>query len=286
MRFEEDEKFEPAIEESNQIIIEKQAVKFAKEFSALYRLEKKKREELEMLASELKERNEELMDIVFLTSNQFLTPINKIETSVAQIKDHVDTFGSPEMEWFGETEKSLERLHQLVREMSKLYKIKSLRSLFRPVSLNNLLVEIIEDLKDVLEKKRVVVEVESLPDLETDSVQARILFNQLIVLGVSPKRDEKVTTLIIKGSRNIRGFWRISLLSQEMCFDGLDYTFGKFSKLNKVIRRLDLCQRISCRLGGFLYGERISESAFSHHVILPEKNIPPVSQLKSYVGDY
>jgi len=286
MRPFDDENSQIDLEIPDQEIIEQQAVRFAREFSALYRLERKKREELEMLASELKERNEELMDIVFLTSNHFLDPIKKIASNIEIIKNHADSCESQVMECFGETEKSVGRLKSLVRDMSKLYKIKSLRSLFRPVSLNNLLREVIEDLETTLKRKKAVVEVDELPELETDSVQARILFNQLIMLGISHKRNQKDATLLIKSSRNFKGFWRISLLSQGICFEGYEYTFGKCSKLNRVVRRLDLCQRISRRLGGFLYGEKISESAFSYHVILPEKNIPTMSQLKSHIAEY
>lgn len=286
MRASNVDKNEPDAEISDQDIIERQAVKFAQEFSGLYKSEKKKREELEVLSNELKERNEELMDIVFLTSNQLLEPINKIEANITLIKEHIDSPQGGLLGWFDETEKSVERLHQVVNQMSKLYRIKSLRSLFRPVSLDNLLAEVLEDLKTTLERKRATVAVEALPVLETDSVQVRILFNQLIMLGACHQRGGEPADLSIRAGRNARGFWRITLASQGMGFLGHNFAFEKYDRRNGMNRSLDLCQRISQRLGGFLYGERISEKAFSCHVVLPEKNIPPASYLKSPVRDF
>ena len=264
-------------------IIEQQAIKFAKEFSGLYKSERKKRKELEVLSCELKERNEELMDIVFLTSNQFLEPIDKIESNLELIKEHAN---ASQMGWFEETQKSVARLHQLVSEMSKLYRVKSLRSLFRPVSLDKILAEVLEDMRMVLERKGQVIHIGSLPVLETDSVQVRILFHQLIMLGTRYQGTGEPSALNITAGRNARGFWRITIENKEMGLLGQDFGFEKYDRRNGVDRSLDLCQRIAQRLGGFLYGERVSEKVFSCHVVLPEKNIPPADHLKNRVGNF
>jgi len=286
MRSFENEKSEIDLDISEQNIIERQALKFAQEFSGLYKSEKKKREELEVLSNELKERNEELMDIVFLTSNQFLEPINKIESNLTLIKEHTDIQQDESMEWFDDSQKSLKRLHKLVSEMSKLYKVKSLRSLFRPVSLSKIVAEALEDLKTTLEKRGRTVHVEPLPIIETDSVQIRILFHQLIMLATRNQWAGESSVLSIKAARNSRGFWRITLAAQGMDFWGCDFGFEECDRRNGLDRSLSLCQRISQRLGGFMYEEKISEKAFSCHVVLPEKNIPQASSLSSQMGEF
>lgn len=286
MRFSDTEQHNSGVELSDQIIIEQQAVKFAKEFSNLYRLEKKKREELQVVSNELKERNEELMDIVFLTSNQFREPLNKLEANIVLIKEHKDSSQRITEGWFDETEKSVAKLQRLVSEMSKLYKIKSLRNLFHPVSMDKLLAEVLDDMKTALERKRVTVNVEALPILETDSVQMRILLNQLIMTGSFYKCRGEPVALTIKADSNARGLKRITLVSQGMGVGEHHLYFKNYAGRNGFDRRLDLCQRISHRLGGFLYGEKTSDKTFSYHVVLPEKNIPLASHLKSRVGDF
>jgi light-regulated signal transduction histidine kinase (bacteriophytochrome) len=286
MRSSDYEKNEPELEVSDQNIIERQALRFAQEFSGLYKSEKKKREELEALSNELKERNEELMDIVFLTSNQLLDPINKIESNFMLVKGHTDSLLKESAGWFDETQKSLKKLHKLVNEMSKLYKVKSLRSLFRPVSLDKILAEVIEELKATMEKRGRSVHVEPLPVIESDSVQVRILFYQLILLATRDQWVGESSILNIKADRNARGFWRITLAAQGMDFWGCDFGFEECDRRNGLDRSLHLCQRISQRLGGFLYEERVSEKAFSCHVVLPEKKIPLASCLSSQIGDF
>lgn len=286
MRTPDSENHELSLEQADQDIIELQAIKFAKEFSGLYKSEKKKREELQILSDELKERNEELMDIVFLTSNRFLEPINKIASNFSFIKEHVDASQVGLMEYFEETQKSLDRLHQLVNEMSKLYRVKSLRSQFRPVSLDKVMAEVLQDMEAVLKRKQTAVHVEPLPVLETDSVQLRILFQQLIMLGIRYQWAGEPPVLNVKAARNARGFWRITLVSEGIDFWEHDFGFENYDRQNELDRSLHLCQRICQRLDGFMYGERGSEKSFSCHVVLPEKNIPQASHLKAWTGDF
>lgn len=286
MRSSNCEKNELDIEISDQNIIEQQALRFAQEFSGLYKSEKKKRKELEVLSNELKERNEELMDLVFLTSNQLLEPINKVESNMMLIKEHTDSLHEESAGWFDETQKSLKKLHKLVNEMSKLYRAKSLQNLFKPVSLNKVLAEVIEELKVTLEKRGGTVHVEDLPVIETDSVQVRILFHQLILLATRDQWAGESSSLNIKANRNARGFWRITLTAQGRDFWGCDFRFEECDRRNGWDRSLHLCQRISQRLGGFMYEEKLSEKAFSCHVVLPEKNIPQASYLKSQMRNF
>jgi len=286
MRSFDDEKNENDLEMSDEHIIERQALKFAQEFSGLYKSEKKKRIEMEVLSNELKERNEELMDIVFLASNQFLEPINNIESNLLLVKGQTAPLQEEPAGWFDDTQKSLKKLHRLVNEMSRLYKAKSLRSLFRPTSLDKILEEVIEELKPTLEKKGRKIYMDPLPVIETNSVQIRILFYQLIMLAIRNHWFGDSSVLTIKAGRNARGFWRITLSAQGMDFWGSDFGFEEFNRRSGSDRSLYICQRISQRLGGFLYEEKVSEKGFSCNVVLPEKTIPLASQVKNETGYY
>jgi len=285
MRTSSSEENESNPEISDQDIIERQALKFAREFSALYKSEKKKRKELEGLSNELKDRNEELMDIIFLTSDQFLESLNNIEANLKVIKEHANSARKGLFGWFDDTERSVKRLYQMVNEMSKLYRIKSSRSLFRSVPMEEVLAEVLADLETALKKKSVTVHVGPLPVLETDRVQIRILFRELIFLMETRYQSAgEVPVINIGAACNSRGLWRITLESQGVDFEKHGFGFEKFEQRNCLDRSLDLCQRISQRLGGFLYGERGSKKSFFCHVVLPAKTIPLVSCLKSQTG--
>jgi light-regulated signal transduction histidine kinase (bacteriophytochrome) len=263
-------------------IIELQAVKFAKEFSVLYKSEKKKRVELEILSAELRERNEELMDILFLTSSQFQEPIKKIDSNFRFIREHAGAQQTGLVEKCDEAQKSVERLHQLLNEMGQLYRTNSARSLLRPVPLDKVLAEVLQNLEGKLGKTR--IQVEPLPVLESDNVQLRILFHQLIVLGARFQGPEESYALSIKARRTAMGLWRITFETKESSFVEQNFGLKKCDRRKGLARRLNLCQRIARRLGAFLYGEMVSEDIFSCHVVLPEKKIPPVSQLNDHDG--
>ncbi len=274
------------LENHDQNIIELQAVKFAREFSVLYKSEKKKRQELEGLSQELRERNEELMDIVFLTSSQFLEAIQKVESNFVCIKEYVDDPKADLMTKFDTVEQSLEKLHQLVGEMSKLYRVDSMRSLFRPVSLDEVLAEVLQELGISLESGGGLGPVGSLPVLETDRVQLRILFHQLIVLGMGSQEHNVPSFLSVKAEKNVGGLWRVTFQFKGTNFLRKNYCFEKGDESEIQKRSLDLCQSLSQRLGGFLYGEMDSDEIFSCHVVLPGKNIPLVSHLKHHIGNF
>jgi light-regulated signal transduction histidine kinase (bacteriophytochrome) len=274
------------LENHEQNIIELQAVKFAREFSVLYKSEKKKRRELEGLSQELRERNEELMDIIFLTSSQFLENIQKVESNFVCIKEHVDAPQAGLMTNFDTVEHSLERLQQLVGEMSKLYRVDSMRSMFRPVALDEVLAEVLLELGISLESRSGRVPVESLPVLETDRVQLRILFHQLIVLGMGSQNHNESSFLSVKAEKNVGGLWRVTFHFKGTNFLQKNYCFKKGDASEIKNRSLELCRRISQRLGGFLCGEINSEVSFSCHVFLPEKNIPFVSHSNTHIGNF
>lgn len=272
------------LEQSN--IVELQAIKFAKEFSALYKSEKSKRLELEALTEELRVRNEELMDIVFLTSNQFLEPINNLESNFALIKEHENFPDIDLLRLSDEVFKSVKNLHSLVSEMGKLYRVKSARSRFRPVSLDSILTELLQDLKVTLQKNNRNIQVEPMPTLETDNVQVRILFRQLISLGMGLEESGESSVLNIRAGRNVRGEWRITFQIKGSGLLNENYVLKKSDRRKGFDREMDICQRISRGLGGYIYGERFSAESFACHVVLPEKNIPQVSCLKDQVGEY
>ncbi len=268
----------------DQKLIQLQAIRFAKEFSILYKSEKKGRVELEALSEELKAQNEQLMDIIFLTSSQFRKSIQEIESDFTSIREQVDISHKGQGERFDAVEKSLKKLHQSVGEMSKLYRIDSVRSLFRPVSLDKVLAEVLQELGVSFERKNGTAK--PLPVLESDRVQLRILFHHLIVLGMGSQGQGEPALLGVEAEKNVGGVWRVTLQfrgSSALQPRFLIETGDEFKCQN---RSLDLCQRISRYLGGFLYGEIDSEDLFSCHIVLPEKNIPPASQLKSQTGEF
>lgn len=268
----------------NKDIVELQAMRFAKDFSTLYKLEKKKSEELKSLAGELKERNEELMDIAFLTSNQFLEPIKKIESKFSLIRRNENISPEKLEKLSDEIQSSLEFLVGRVHEMSKFYRINAVRNLARPVSLDEVLSEVLIDLKSMIQGIDGKVQLEALPTLETDRVQLKILFRQLIVFCLPDLNTNKPSVLKVKSIQSARGLWRISLSVKGSDCLNMNFGLNKHERRRGFNRGLDICQRIILRLGGYLYGEVVSDEIFSCHVVLPDKKIPDAFSLNNIAG--
>jgi hypothetical protein len=78
--------------------------------------------------------------------------------------------------------------------------------------------------------------------------------------------------------------WRITLEACGASFVEQNLNLKNCDGRKGLDRRLDLCQRISRHLGGFLYGEVVSGDVISCHIVLPEKRVPPASQMNSQAG--
>ncbi|MBT5867458.1 MAG: hypothetical protein HOH38_01325 [Nitrospinaceae bacterium] len=270
----------------DQKIMEMQAINFAKEFSTLYKAEKNTRLELKSLNEELSAQNEQLMDIVFLTSGRFLENIEKNESSFSPIRKHLDSSDSELSEELTVIDESITKLQQSVREMGKLYRIHSVRSLFRPTSLDQLMRDVLREVGVSLDLDGEAIHFEPLPTLETDDVQLRILFHQLILLGLGSQHHDEPLALSVKAQQNVGGLWRISLQFKGESFLRCDADSVGENSLETQNRSLALCHRVCQRLGGFIYGDIDSENVFSCHIVLPGKNIPHASFLKNRSGEF
>jgi light-regulated signal transduction histidine kinase (bacteriophytochrome) len=268
-------------QEHKESLEELQAVRFAKDFSKIYKAEKQKRKCLEETNVELKHRNEELMDFAFLASSDLKEPLSKMNYWIDQFIQEAKKTGLNENKSLGEIRKSVRRLHQLIDEISQFYRVNSVFVNFKPVYLKDVLAENLSDLELLFNASGVNLEIGELPILETDPIQLRILFQNILVNVLRFNKMEQNKSIKVFAERKDEGFWRIIFRGNGQGFEleklkiilSPDFNDDDRFEINKEEMGLSLCKKIVKRLGGSLYGEASNEGSFSFNIVLPEKAI-------------
>ena len=260
---------------------ELQAVRFAKDLSKIYKAEKQKRKRLEEMNVELKNRNEELMDFAFLASNDLKEPLAKMDNCIAELVNEGAKTEKKWLERLGDVRDSARRLHNLIDEINQFYRINSVFVHFKPTYLNDVVLENLSDLETLVESTGVVLEMGELPILETDPIQLRILFQNILVNVLRFNKVERNSPVKVFAERKGGGFWRIIFRGNGQGFEIeklktiLSPNFNEDDRfeINKEEMGLSLCKKIAKRLGGSLYEDVSDDDLFGFNIVLPEKAI-------------
>ena len=268
-------------QEHKESLEELQAVRFAKDLSKIYKAEKQKRRCMEKMNVELKNRNEELMDFAFLASSDLKEPLDKMNYWIEELGQDAkkpDMNGNKSLD---EVRKSARRLQQLIDEVSQFYRINSVFVNFKPVYLKDVLKENLDDLELLFKSTGVNLEIGELPILETDPIQLRILFQNILVNVLRFNKVERNKPMKVFAERKDGGFWRIVFRGNGQGFEteklkillSPDFNDDDQFEIDKEEVGLSICKKIVKRLGGGLYEEADNDGIFSFNIVLPEKAI-------------
>jgi light-regulated signal transduction histidine kinase (bacteriophytochrome) len=268
-------------QEHKESLEELQAVRFAKDFSQIYKAEKQKRKCLEETNVELKYRNEELMDFAFLASNDLKEPLSKMNYWIGEFIQEAKKKGMSENKCLGEIRKSSRRLHQLIDEIGQFYRVNSVFVNFKPVCLKDVLAENLSDLEMLFKSSGVNIEIGELPILETDPIQLRVLFQNILVNVLRFNKVEMNRPVKVFAERKKEASWRIVFRGNGQGFEieklkillSPNFNDDDRFEINKEEMGLSLCKKIAKRLGGSLYEDVSDDDLFGFNIVLPEKAI-------------
>lgn len=142
---------------------------------------KRAEEELQDYTKKLQESNRALQDFASIASHDMQEPLRKIISFGDQLKVRCgDGLGDTGRDYLDRMQKAAKRMQTLLQALLDYSRVSSKAEPSRPVDLNELIRDVIDDLEVRITETAGTVEVGALPTLEADPHQMRQLFQNLI----------------------------------------------------------------------------------------------------------
>ncbi len=136
---------------------------------------------LEERNRELEQSNKELASFNHVASHDLQEPLRKIQTFISRISENeISTISKKGMEYFIRIQSAAERMRILIDDLLLFSRTNKAEKIFEKTDLNNLLENAKQELVQVIEDKKAIIQSDVLPILAVISFQIQQLFINLI----------------------------------------------------------------------------------------------------------
>jgi PAS domain S-box-containing protein len=142
---------------------------------------KQAEQNLAQKADELARSNAELEQFAFVASHDLQEPLRKIQAFGDRLKTKCDEAKLTDgRDYLERMQNAAARMRTLIDDLLTFSRVISRTEPFKPVDLNTVTREVLNDLEVRIEKSRATIEVGELPTIDADAVQMRQLLQNLI----------------------------------------------------------------------------------------------------------
>lgn len=247
-------------------------------------------EELAEANENLIHSNEELEQYAYVASHDLQEPLRKIRTFTDMLVKQ-DNLPEKSKKWVDKITVSTERMSLLIKSLLDFSRLLKSDSLMRPVDLNEVLSNVINDYELVIEEKRAIIKVETLPVIEGIGLQMNQLFQNLlgnalkftradvtpeVSISCKPLTQEEIKKYVNRPMSNTV-YYHFRLTDNGIGFETkyADHVFEIFKRLHSRDVYpgsgigLALCKRIVSNHNGSIYAESEVGKGTTFHIILP-----------------
>jgi light-regulated signal transduction histidine kinase (bacteriophytochrome) len=137
-------------------------------------------EKYRKLSIVLKQNNEELENVNWISTHDLQEPLRKIQMMASRILGANDGISEKNHGLVEKMNDSAHRMHVLLKDILAYSKVRNTESLFSPVDLNEQAREAVADLSEVIADTNAEVEVQELPEIQGISFLVKQLFTNLL----------------------------------------------------------------------------------------------------------
>lgn len=263
-----------------------QALKYAQEFSNLYRTEKQERRELEKAharlkayADELVEKNIELKEFTFIASHDLREPLRKIVAFGDRLKHSAGDLNDQAQAYLDCMQKSALRMESFIEDLLRFSRVNTHAQPYAPVKLEEVAFEVIEDLNELILRTKGKVSVNALPVVNGDRLQIKQLLLNLVSNALKFYQPGKPPEVSLNSRADEAENWEITIQDNGMGFDEkyMSEVFKPFGRLGKndecggTGMGLAICRKIVKRHGGRIAARSKPGEGSTFSVTFPKK---------------
>lgn len=229
--------------------------------------------------AELQRSNQELEAFAAIASHDLQEPLRKIQAFGERLETACDgQLPDKGRDYLQRMLAATARMQRLINDLLRLARVTTRAAVWSAVALGDVVVEVLGDLEDTVNRSGAVIRVAALPTLAADPTQMRQLFQNLIGNALKFRRSEP--PLIEISCTPAASGWRITVADNGIGFEPkhAERIFRPFERLHGRDEfdgtgiGLALCDRIVRRHGGAIRAEsepgrgtRIVLDLPSHH---------------------
>ncbi len=219
--------------------------------------------QLESKAQELKKSNLALKDFISLASHDLRGPAGKITLFGERLAEKLDSLEPESKEYLVRIQKSALRMQELIDDL-RVFSQNSIQiEPSRKIDLEKVFKEVIIDLGLLPLKNDGQILVDTLPTIEGNLAQLRLLFQNLLSNAIKFHNPDKPQEIKIYSRSCGKNNWEVSVKDQGIGFDEKykDRIFRPFEKLHGKSEYkgtgmgLAICQKIAENHGGSIQAE-------------------------------
>ena len=228
---------------------------------------------------ELERSNAELQNFAFMASHDMKEPLRKIVGFGGLLLDQSEDL-SPELQGYVEKmQSSAKRMQSMIDDLLQFSTVATKAKQFRPIDLNIVVQEVVDELEDSIKETNGVVCSENLPILEADPIQMHQLFQNLISNALKFHKKEQTPKIELIAKPGRKDSWDINVSDNGIGLDE-EYKEKIFQPFVRLHGRssfdgsgigLAICERIVTRHNGKIKVCRSDEAGSTFKVTLPEK---------------
>nr|WP_293838350.1 ATP-binding protein [uncultured Arsenicibacter sp.] len=241
--------------------------------------ERYRQQSIELSAAniELKKTNQELESFAYVASHDLQEPLRKIQAFGDLLKTQQAAYLTESgKDLLDRMQTSTGRMQALIRDLLTYSQVNNARQPFEPVSLSDIINDVINDLDDIIQEKQAQVVADPLPDITGSRFQLQQLFQNLLsnALKFQPAGNRPVIRITDVSSES--GL-TIQVIDNGIGFDSRfkDQIFKMFQRLNATNQfkgtgiGLAICKRVVENHGGTITVDSILDQGTTFTIFLP-----------------
>ncbi|MFD0798371.1 ATP-binding protein [Maribacter chungangensis] len=239
---------------------------------------------------DLQRSNAELESFNRVASHDLQEPMRKIQMFISRISDkELDQLSEKGKTYFEKINSSANRMQSLIKYLLAYSRINKTKKDFVPVSLNETVDKVLEDLEERIQESNVEITVDTLPTLKAVPFQMEQLFNNLISNAIKYRGTAEKSKIIIdckkiprskitdNFNKKRKNYYRLSVIDNGIGFDqeNAEQIFGLFERLHQRNEYsgtgigLAICKKIAENHSGHIVAESEKGKGSTFCVYLP-----------------
>lgn len=239
---------------------------------------KERVEELQRIQRELERSNRELENYTYVVSHDLKTPLRAIRSFISfLLEDYGDKLEGEGLEYLKRIDAAAARMNEFIEDLLLLSRVGRKFMEVERVNLNELLDEIVQDLKPIIESKRAKVIVGNLPVLYIQRIWIKQLFMNLIDNGLKFNKSEVPTVEVSCEETPSEYIFRVKDNGIGIKEEHLGRLFNLFERLHSgeeyegTGAGLAICKKIVESWGGRIWAESIFGKGSTFCFTIPKK---------------